>query len=115
MEVSDVVFIVSVEGRMTSGGAGGMLDGSGGAGGGDCSMKSAGGGGKLSNSEIVANVGMPIFAGNGGGRGGGGGGGGGGLAAGLDIICLIGGFGSNWDIIDGSGGGGGACRVMIGD
>jgi len=105
MEVSDVVFIVSVEGRMTSGGAGGMLDGSGGAGGGDC---------KLSNSEIVANVGMPIFAGNGGGRGGGGGGGGG-LAAGLDIICLIGGFGSNWDIIDGSGGGGGACRVMIGD
>ena len=66
-----------VEGRITSdciaevgrGGAGGIFDGNGGAGGGgsagggegDCSIKSAGGGGKLSISEIVASVTIPMF------------------------------------------------------
>ncbi len=94
----------AVEGRMTSdwrvefgkGGAGGILAGIGG-GGGDCSIKSAGGGGKLSISEIVASVGIPIFTGKGGavGGSGGGGGGGGGLADGLAIVCFIGGFTSS--------------------
>jgi len=47
------------------GGAGGIFDGGGGGGGGggdgDCSIKSAGGGGKLSISEIVARVAIPVF------------------------------------------------------
>jgi len=47
------------------GGAGGIFDGGGGGGGGgggdgDCSIKSAGGGGKLSISEIVASVAIPV-------------------------------------------------------
>jgi len=70
------------------GGAGGIFDDIGG-GGGDCSMKSAGGGGKLSISEIVASVGIPILTGKGG--AGGGSGGGGGLPDGLAIVCFIGG------------------------
>ncbi len=49
-----------------SGGAGGIFDdigggGGGGGGDGDCSIKSAGGGGKLSISEIVAKVAIPLF------------------------------------------------------
>ncbi len=133
--LSELVFLAGVvEDRMTSdwivefgnGGAGGIfveIEGGGGGGnGGDCWIKSAGGGGKQSISEIVANVGIPILTDNGGpvGGSGGGGGGGGGLAAGLAIVCFIGGYcvilwlGSNCDNNSG-GGGGGACRVTFGE
>ncbi len=70
------VGVFDVEGRITSdwivefgrGGADGIFDGiedggggEGGGGDGDCSIKSAGGGGKLSISEIVASVAIPVF------------------------------------------------------
>ncbi len=108
--LSELVFVVgvvlTVEGRMTSdwieefgkGGTGGIFDGirggGGGGGSGDCSIKSAGDGGKLSISEIVPSILIPIF--NGKGDAGGGSGIGEGLADGLAIVCFIGGYCVIW-------------------